>query len=260
MPFSPVTGSLIVGGLSALGGVFQNRSNARMAREQMRFQERMDSTRAQRAAEDYRKAGLNPALAYDRPAGSPGGASAVMGDPVEKGVNSAQSYRMRVQELQNLETTNRLNTRLADKAAAEQKRAEVEARIAENTEQEATLTGVADLRFKRAMMDPQLTTAKLQAYLLGLDTNRKELLSTAFGGARDFGNWVRDRVTGSAADAAEAARAWGAVGLSSSARMFERAKSWATEPYREWKRKREELERERAKLRKSPNLIGGSYR
>lgn len=74
MPFP--FGAVIGAGAGLLGGAMSNQASARSVGRQLEFQERMSSTSYQRAVEDMRRAGLNPALAYQQGgASSPGGAS-----------------------------------------------------------------------------------------------------------------------------------------------------------------------------------------
>ena len=71
-------GSILGGLIGARGQASANRTNLKIAREQMAFQERMSNSAYQRSADDLKKAGLNRILALGSPASSPQGASATM--------------------------------------------------------------------------------------------------------------------------------------------------------------------------------------
>lgn len=90
---------IALGALSTAGDIYSAQQSKEQAKAQMDFQERMSSTAAQRAVEDYRKAGLNPGLAYDRGASSPSGTAANIGNPIASGIATAQQARQIAQAM-----------------------------------------------------------------------------------------------------------------------------------------------------------------
>ena len=127
-------GAAIVGGaLSSSGQASANRANVRIAREQMRFQERMSNTAAQRSVQDYIAAGLNPALAYDHVASSPGGAGTQVGNAMEgirNGISNAASAAMAIKQFKTAQDqaaeTMRLTRAQTEKTAREGANAELQ--------------------------------------------------------------------------------------------------------------------------------------
>ena len=82
-------GDLIGGIFSAMGQRSANRTNIRLAREQMAFQERMSNTAIARRMRDMRRSGINPILAGKFDATSPPGALATVGNVGAAGVAGA---------------------------------------------------------------------------------------------------------------------------------------------------------------------------
>lgn len=115
----------VIGGLIGKKGQEEtNAANAQQVQAQMAFQERMRSTQYQTAVDDMRKAGLNPALAYQQGgAGTPTGASATMqnsaaslGQGVSAGASSGVTTALAAaQTAANV----KLTTAQAEKASAE---------------------------------------------------------------------------------------------------------------------------------------------
>lgn len=107
--------ALIGGAFSLIGGRRRNRAQMRMAREQMRFQERMSSTAFQRQTKDLERAGLNRILGLSgQGASSPSGAMAQIQDIVTPAVNTAIAARRASQEIKNLRAQEKLTTAQAD--------------------------------------------------------------------------------------------------------------------------------------------------
>ena len=95
-----------------------NKTNIKLGREQMAFQERMSSTAYQRAVGDMQAAGLNPMLAYSQGgASSPVGSMPQVQNAAAAGVNSAASGMALAQGVQQINQSKAQADLLAAQAA-----------------------------------------------------------------------------------------------------------------------------------------------
>ncbi len=103
-PFVPLALGAVAAGSALFGRERANQANAKLAREQMAFQERMSGTAYQRAVKDMKLAGINPMLAYMQGgATSPAGQTARMEDVAGPAVSSAMAMRRMTADLKLVE-------------------------------------------------------------------------------------------------------------------------------------------------------------
>lgn len=207
MPLDPATGAaLAAGAADFVGGLFTNRSSAKEAERNRRFAKEMSSTAVQRSVRDYQLAGLNPALAYDRPASSPGGTQASFENPVSRAVSSAMSVA---------------NLRLlkAQAAKVESEKALIDTDVSMRTattgdeptwrdEQIAKrVATLRDIAHQGRLQPHDERLRELAVQMQKLMTARPEFFAETFEDVDKVRDFIRKGLS-SAGDAAEAFKAW----------------------------------------------------
>lgn len=146
--------ALVAGGSAAVGYIGNERTNlanARQARDQMAFQERMANTEWQRGVADMKAAGLNPALAYEKGgASSPGGAMAQMTDSMAKGASSALEVKALQSRLASEQVQRVATAAQADQSAASAEQSRAQARTIEMTRDLVAANLLEDQYLKQA--------------------------------------------------------------------------------------------------------------
>lgn len=180
-------GGLLSGGLSGAGQLATNSANAKMAQQQMDFQQQMSSTAYQRAVQDMQAAGLNPMLAYSQGgASTPGGSTASMNNALGEGVASALQGRQTIANTENIIATTQRTDEETELTRARARGEQLEniLRIAREPQIHAETHGSTasaqqaeeTTRRIKALLPHEISQLKSQSRLTGLEADKASVM------------------------------------------------------------------------------------
>lgn len=180
-------GSVLSPALNYASAAAANRTNRAIASNQMDFQAEQSSTAYQRSMADMKAAGLNPMLAYQQGgASSPPGASAAVQPEnfdISSAVNNYYDNQKKKEEVQSLDSQQKLNSDLSAKARAETVKALSDTDVA-----------LANAKSQVELNSANAVKSRAEARLLSSKFSKASLESSVYDGA----NWFFDQLKNSA--------------------------------------------------------------
>lgn len=177
----------VTGILSTAGDLISNNANRAEAERNRQFQERMSSTAVQRSVADYKAAGLNPALAYERSESSPSGSTANSVNPLSGAISSATQAAQVRQAMELARQQNDADLRVKGSVVqTNTANAELTHQQANSVFQQMVRDNQIWEEFTKKAQPYQLRTAKADALLRELGIPSAEYESTKGGVKRDL--------------------------------------------------------------------------